>query len=163
FSFARDGALPKSNWVGKVHDRFRTPVNALVMGAFITILFILLVFPSPTHNVHIAFITYPANVNVLLALVSFAVSGIYLSFLLAVIAAIVAHARGWKAEGAFRLGRWTWTVLIIAAAYLGLMFINVVFPSGITSPRELFNYDWITLAVIFVIAVVGAILFFITR
>jgi amino acid transporter len=163
FSFARDGALPKSAWIGKVHDRFRTPVNALVMGALITVVFVLLVFPSPTHNIHISFITYPANVNVLLALVSFAVSGIYLSFLLAVIAAIVAHARGWRAEGAFRLGRWTWAVLTIAVAYLALMLIDVVFPSGITSPRELFNLDWITLAVMFVIAAVGAILFMATR
>src|SRR4051794_28611691 len=116
FSFARDGALPASRWISKVHDRFRTPVNALIMGAFITVLFVLLVFPSPKHNIDIWFITYPANVNALVSLVSFAVSGIYLSFLLAVIAAIVAHARGWVPEGAFRLGRWTWPVLIIAAA-----------------------------------------------
>jgi hypothetical protein len=40
----------------------------------VTILFCLLVFVSPAHNVHIWFITYPANVNALLALVSFAVS-----------------------------------------------------------------------------------------
>jgi amino acid transporter len=133
------------------------------MGAVITVLFALLVFPSPKHNIDILFITYPANVNVLVALVSFAVSGIYLSFLLAVIAAIVAHARGWVAEGAFRLGRWTWPVLIIAVAYLGLMFINVVAPTGLTSPRALFNYDWITLAVMFLITVVGAVIFFIIR
>jgi amino acid transporter len=163
FSFARDGALPGSGWVSRVHDRFKTPVNALLMGAVITILFTLLVFPSPKHNIDIWFITYPANVNALVSLVSFAVSGIYLSFLLAVIASIVAHARGWRAEGAFRLGRWTWPVLIIAAGYLGLMLIDVVAPTGLTSPRALFNYDWITATVIFVIAVVGAVLFLVTR
>ena len=43
------------------------------------------------------------------------------------------------------------------------MFVDVVYPSGITSPRELFNLDWITLSVIFVIAVVGVILFLATR
>jgi hypothetical protein len=37
------------------------------------------------------------------------------------------------------------------------MFINVVYPSGITSPRAYFNIDWITLGVMFVVAVVGAI------
>jgi amino acid transporter len=163
FSFARDGALPASGWISRVHDRFRTPVNALLMGAVITVLFVLLVFPSPTKNIDILFITYPANLNVLVALVSFAVSGIYLSFLLAVIAAIVAHARGWKAEGAFRLGRWTWPVLIIAAGYLGLMLVNVIAPTGLTSGRALFNYDWITATVIFVVAVIGAILFLVTR
>jgi hypothetical protein len=54
-------------------------------------------------------------------------------------------------------------VSIIAAGYLGLMFVNIAFPSGITSPREFFNLDWITLAVIFVIAVVGAVYFVIAR
>jgi len=163
FSFARDGALPASRWVSRVNERFRTPVNALIAGALITVLFVLLVFLSPSHNVHIGFITYPANTNVLVSLVSFGVSGIYLSFLLAVIAAVIAHARGWVAEGAFRLGRWTWPVLVVAAGYLGLMLINIVVPTGLTSPRAVFNLDWITATVIFVIAVVGVILFFVTR
>jgi amino acid transporter len=163
FSYARDGALPASKWVSRVSDRFRTPVNALVAGAVITALFVLLVFPSPSHDIHIWFITYPAEVNGLVALVSFGVSGIYLSFLLTVIAAIVARARGWVPEGSFRLGRWAWPVTIGAVAYLGLMFINVVYPSGVTSPRAYFNIDWITLAVIFVIAAVGALYLFLGR
>jgi amino acid transporter len=163
FGFARDGALPGSSWVSKVHPRFKTPVNALVSGTAITVLFCLLVFISPKHNVHIWFITYPANINALLALVSFAVSGIYLSFLLTVIGSMIARARGWVPEGSFRLGRWGWAVSIVAAGYLGLMFINIAYPSGITSPREFFNLDWITLAVIFVIAVVGAVYFVIAR
>jgi amino acid transporter len=163
FSFARDGALPASRSISKVHDRFRTPVNALISGALITVLFVLLVFLSPSHDVHIWFITYPANTNVLVSLVSFGVSGIYLSFMLAVIAAIIAHARGWVPEGAFRLGRWTWPVLIVAVAYLALMLINIVAPTGLDSPRAIFNLDWITLTVIFVIAVVGAVYFFLAR
>jgi len=84
-------------------------------GAFVTTLFVLLVFASPSKDVHFLFITYPAKVNALVSLVSFGVSGIYLSFLLTVIAAIVARSRGWVAEGRFTLGRWGWPVLIIAA------------------------------------------------
>ncbi|HET6505299.1 MAG TPA: amino acid permease [Baekduia sp.] len=163
FSYARDGALPGSKWLGHVNRRFKTPVNALIGGVFITVLFVLLVFPSPSHDVKIGFITYPANTNALVALVSFGVSGIYLSFLLTVIGSIIAKRRGWIPEGSFTLGRWGWPVRIIAAGYLGLMFINVAFPSGITSPRAYFNLDWITLSVIVVIAVVGAILFLIAR
>jgi amino acid transporter len=163
FSYARDGALPASRWVSTVHPRFKTPVNALVAGTAITILFCLLVFISPAHNVHIWFITYPANTNALVSLVSFAVSGIYLSFLLTVIGSMIARARGWVPEGSFRLGRWGWVVSGIAAAFLGLMFINIAYPSGIASPREFFNLDWITLAVIFVIAVVGAVYFLLAR
>jgi amino acid transporter len=163
FSYARDGALPGSAWISSVNQRFRTPVNALMGGAVITALFVLLVFPSPSKDVHIWFITYPANTNGLVALVSFGVSGIYLSFLLAVIASIVARSRGWIPEGSFTLGRWGWPVSIVAAAYLFLMFVNLAFPSGLDSGRAFFNLDWITLSVMFVIALVGAIYFVIGR
>src|SRR5689334_23321623 len=163
FSFARDGALPGSRWLSRVHPKFRTPVNALITGALVSVLFVLLVYYQPKHNVDLGFITYPANTTALYSLVSFGVSGIYLSFLLAVIAAIVARARGWVPEGAFKLGKWGWTVTIIAAAYLGLMLLNVVLPSGLSSGRALFNLDWITLSVMVVIAVVGALYFVIAR
>jgi amino acid transporter len=163
FSYARDSALPASGWISKVNSRFGTPVNALLAGAVVTVLFVVLVFYNPDHDVSIGFITYPANVNALVALVSFGVSGIYLSFLLTVVAALVARGRGWVPEGSFRLGRWGMTVTIIAAVYLGAMLVNVVYPSGLASPRGYFNLDWITLLVMFVIAVVGAVYFFIAR
>jgi amino acid transporter len=163
FSFGRDGALPGSAWLSKVHSRFRTPVNALIVGSIVSVLFVLLVYYQPSHNVDLGFITYPANTSALLSLISFAVSGIYLSFLLTVIAAIVARARGWVPEGAFTLGKWGWTVTIVAAAYLGLMLLNVVVPSGLSSGRALFNLDWITLLVMVIIAVVGALYFVLAR
>jgi amino acid transporter len=155
FSYARDGALPGSGWISRVNERFKTPVNALLMGAVVTVLFALLVYVNPGSNYHLWFITYPAHVNALVALVSFGVSGIYLSFFLTVIASMIARRKGWIPEGSFRLGRWGWPVSIAAAVYLGAMLLNVVYPSGLASPRGYFNIDWITLAVIAVIAVVG--------
>jgi amino acid transporter len=163
FSYARDEALPASKWISRIHPRFGTPVNALVGGAAVTVLFILLVFVSPATDKHFLFITYPGGVNALLALVSFGVSGIYLSFLMTVIAAFVARSRGWVPEGRFQVGRWGMVVTIIAAVYLGLMLLNIVAPTGLSSPRAVFNIDWITLLVMFVIAVVGAVFFFIAR
>ncbi|NUR07417.1 MAG: amino acid permease [Nocardioidaceae bacterium] len=163
FSYSRDGALPGSGWLSKVNARFRTPTNALLAGAVVTMLFVLLVFYSPAKDVKIGFITYPANINALVALVSFGVSGIYLSFLLTVIGAIVARSRGWIPEGRFQLGRWGWTVTILAAAYLFLMLLNVVAPTGLTSGRGFFNLDWITLLVMVVVAVVGLVLYLIRR
>ena len=163
FSFARDGALPGSGWLARVNPRFRTPTNALLAGAVVTMLFVLLVFYSPSKNVDIGFITYPANINALVSLVSFGVSGIYLSFLLTVIGAIVARARGWVPEGRFRLGRWGWAVCIIAAAYLALMLLNVVVPTGLSSPRAYFNLDWITLVVMVIVALAGVVLFLISK
>ncbi|MGZ4436564.1 MAG: APC family permease [Nocardioidaceae bacterium] len=163
FSYARDGALPGSGWLARVHHRFRTPTNALIGGALVTVVFVLLVFFSPSKDVKIGFITYPANINALVALVSFAVSGIYLSFLLTVIGAMVARARGWIPEGRFRLGRWGWPVCIAGAAYLALMLVDVVAPTGLASPRAYFNLDWITLVVMVLVALVGAVLFLIRR
>jgi amino acid transporter len=163
FSYARDGALPRAKWISTVHPRFKTPVNALLAGAVVTVLFMLLVFPNPQNNIKIGFITYPAHTNVLLALISFGVSGIYLSFLLTVVGAIIARLRGWIPAGKFRLGRWAWPVLIVAGLYLLAMLVNVVAPTGLTSPRGYFNYDWITLVVMVVVAIVGVIVFLSAR
>jgi len=164
FSYARDGAVPGASWIKKVHPRFKTPVNALIAGAVVSLLFVFLVFPSPTKDVHIGFITYPAGINGLYALVSFGVSGIYLSFLLTVIASIVARSRGWIPEGKFRLGKWGWTVCIIAVVYLAVMLVNVVIPTGVApDPRGWFNYGWITFMVMVVIFVIGGIYFLIAR
>lgn len=142
-----------------MHARFRTPVNALLSGAVVTTLFVLLEFVSPAHDVHLGFITYPANTNVLVSLVSFGVSGIYLSFLLTVIGAIVARARGWVPAGRFRLGRWAWPVTVLAGAYLLVMLLNVVLPTGLSSPRAYFNLDWVTLLVMLVVAIAGVCFF----
>jgi amino acid transporter len=163
FSYARDGALPRAAWISRVHARFKTPVNALLSGAVVTALFILLEFASPTHDIKIGFITYPANTNVLVSLISFGVSGIYLSFLLTVVGVIIARVRGWIPAGKFRLGKWAWPVTIVAGVYLLAMLINVVAPTGLSSPRTFFNLDWITLLVVFVVAVVGVIFFLIAR
>jgi amino acid transporter len=164
FSFARDGALPGSRIVSKVSPRFHTPVNALLLGALVPVVFTLMVNLTPDKDVNIGFITYPAKVSALTALVSFGVSGIYLSFLLTVIGAIVARLRGWQAEGPFTLGRWAWPVTLIAAGYLGIMFINVIAPTGLSSPRgALFNLDWVTLSVMFVIAVVGLLAYVVAK
>jgi amino acid transporter len=163
FSYARDGALPASSWLSTVHARFKTPVNALLSGAVVTALFVLLEFASPAHDVKIGFITYPANTNVLVSLVSFGVSGIYLSFLLTVLGVVVARLRGWVPAGRFRLGRWAWPVTIVAGLYLLAMLVNVVAPTGVSSPRAYFNLDWITLLVMFVVFVVGLIFFLAAR
>ena len=163
FSYARDGALPAAKWISSVHPRFKTPVNALLSGAVVTALFVLLEFASPSHNVHILWFTYPANTNVLVSLISFGTSGIYLSFLLTVIGAGIARARGWVPEGKFQLGRWAWPVIIVAGLYLLAMLINMVAPTGLTSPRGYFNLDWITLVVMIIVLIVGAILFLLAR
>lgn len=156
FSYARDGALPAARWIARISPRFKTPINALLGGAVVTVLFALLVYAAPGHDIKVWFVTYPAHTNALVSLVSFGVSGIYVAFLLTVIGAIVARYRGWVPAGPLRLGKWGWPVTIVAVLYLGLMLANVVAPTGLASPRGYFNLDWITLVVIGLIAIVGA-------
>jgi amino acid transporter len=163
FSYARDGALPGAKFISAVHPRFKTPVNALLCGALVTVLFTLLVFASPSKDTHILWFTYPANVNALTSLVSFGTSGIYLSFLLTVIGAAIARWRGWVPEGKFTLGKWAWPVYAIGALYLLVMLINIVVPSGLSSPRAFMNLDWITLVVMIVVLIVGAVLFVLAK
>lgn len=85
-----------------------------------------------------------------------------MSFFLTVVGAGIARARGWVPEGKFQLGKWAWPVTIVGGLYLLLMFVNMVAPTGLASPRGLFNLDWITLLVMVVVLIVGAVVFFLS-
>ena len=63
FSYARDEALPGSSWISRVHPELGTPINALIGGAVVSFLFMLLIFASPAEDKHFLFITYPAWVD----------------------------------------------------------------------------------------------------
>ena len=158
FGLARDGAIPFSKAIKKVHPTHKTPVNAIIVGTIVPFLFLLLVLVNPSHNIHILWFDYPAKVNALYALVSFATSGIYLSFLLTVLGSLMARRRGWVPSGSFTLGKWGYPVTIAGALYLSVMLLNIVWPSSLTSGRAAyFNYGWVTLLVMLVIVVVGAL------
>ena len=62
--------------------------------------------------------------------------------------------------GQFTLGHWAWPVSVAAVVYLGLMLANVVAPTGLSSARAYFNYDWVTLLVMVIVAVLGVVVFF---
>jgi amino acid transporter len=157
FALARDGGLPCSSWIKRISPRHRTPANAILIGTVVPFLFLLLVLINPSKPVHVLWFDYPANVNALYALVSFATSGIYLAFFLTVAGALIARMRGWKPSGPFRLGRWGMPVTIAGALYLLLMLLNIVWPSSLRSGRAIFNYGWVTLLVMAVILALGAV------
>lgn len=163
FSYARDEQLPFSPALREISRRFKTPVLALLVLTVLPALFALLARATPSKPVHFLFLTYPAKVNALFILVSFATSGIYLSFQMVVLAALIARIRGWRPRG-FDLGRWAYPVYIVAMLYGVGMLVNIVYPSALTSPRgALFNYGWMTLAVMFVIGVIGAVVYLIRQ
>src|SRR6202011_4117412 len=157
FALARDGALPLSRKIKQISERYHTPGNAILVGTIIPFLFLLLVLVNPSKPVHILWFDYPANVNALYALVSFATSGIYLAFFLTVFGAFLARRRGWKPSGTFTLGKWGMPVTIGGGLYLLLMLLNIVWPSSLASGRAIFNYGWVTLLVMAIIAGIGAL------
>jgi hypothetical protein len=79
----------------------------------------------------------------------------------------VGPAYGWWVGwiyGTFRLTRWAWPVSSVAAGYLALMMVNVLAPTGLSSPRgALFNLDWITLVVMLAIVIVRGVYFLLAR
>ena len=157
FALARDGALPFSDKIKQISARFHTPVNAILIGTIIPFFFLLLVLVNPSKPVHILWFDYPANVNALYALVSFATSGIYLAFFLTLFGAFIARRRGWEPKGTFTLGKWGMPVTVGGALYLLLMLLNIVWPSSLASGRALFNYGWVTLLVMVIIVAIGAV------
>ena len=157
FALARDGALPFSSKIRAISPRHRTPANAILAGTIVPFLFLLLALVNPSKPVHLFWFDYPAHVNALYALVSFATSGIYLAFFLTVFGALLARIRGWKPSGSFALGRWGIPVTVGGALYLLLMLINIIWPSALSSGRAVFNYGWVTLLVMALIVGAGAI------
>jgi amino acid transporter len=157
FALARDGALPFSERLAAISRRHRTPANAILVGTIVPFLFLLLVLVNPSAPVRVLWFEYPAHVNALYALVSFATSGIYLAFLLTVAGALFARLRGWKPAGVFTLGKWGVPVTAGGAFYLLLMLLDIVWPGSLSSGRAIFNYGWVTLLVMAVIVGAGAI------
>ena len=157
FALARDGAIPMSGALRRISPRHGTPVNAILAGAVVPFLFLLLVLINPSKVVHVLWFDYPANVTALYALVSFATSGIYLAFLLTVLGALIARLRGWVPSGVYTLGRWGLPITIGGAAYLLLMLLNIVWPGPLSGGRAVFNYGWITLLVMLIIVAAGAL------
>lgn len=157
YALARDGGLPFGDRIKRISETHHTPVNAILVGTVIPFLFLLLVLVNPSKPVHILWFDYPANVNALYALVSFATSGIYLAFFLTVLGAFVARCRGWKPSGLCKLGVWGIPVTVGGGLYLLLMLLNIVWPSSLTSGRAVFNYGWVTLLVMAAIVGIGVL------
>jgi len=62
------------------------------------------------------------------------------------------------------MGRWGYAVIILGLVYGIAMLVNIVIPTGVSSPRgALFNYGWLTLLIMALIVVIGAVYFAIAR
>ncbi len=121
FAFSRDGAIPGSKWLAHVNPRTRVPANAVIFVAVIG-----------------AIITLPALKSVggtpvaFFAVVSVAVIGLYLAFLIPIFLR-------WRLGDAFEPGSWTngpkykWMNLVAAIeiVVISIYFILPFTPAGV--------------------------------
>jgi amino acid transporter len=115
YAYSHDDMFIGSTWFRRVSEKHRVPSNAILLVAILTISFCIAGYWME---------------DAIATIISFAAVGIYLSFQMVVIAALIARARGWQPSGAFRLGKWAWPVNIAALVYGVLAIINMMWPRG---------------------------------
>jgi amino acid transporter len=72
--------------------------------------------------------------NAVNTIVSFAAAGIYISFQMLVLGALIARFRGWKPAGPFTLGRWGFAINVVALLYGVSAIVNMVWPRSPNDP-----------------------------
>ena len=128
YAFARDGGLPASNALKRVHPGFRTPVAAIWTAAVISILFTLY---TPAYT----------------TIVSVTVIFIFISYGLPVIAGLFAYGKSWTKMGPWDMGPAYRIVGVLAIAAIALIFYL-----GVQPPND--AALWITGVFLLITAVV---------
>jgi amino acid transporter len=119
FAYARDQMIVGSQRLSRLSPRTHVPVGALLVAG-----------------------TIPAGialcglwlVNAVSTIVSFAAAGIYIAFQMVVLAALMARFKGWKPAGPFTLGRWGWSINIVALLYGVSAIIDMMWPRSPGDP-----------------------------
>jgi amino acid transporter len=136
FAYARDDMVAGSSWLKRLSPHTHVPVGSLVLAG---------VIPA---SIAVSGLWLP---NAVATIINFAAIGIYVAFMMIVLAALVARMRGWTPTGPFTLGRLGWPVNIAALIYQVLAIINMAWPR---SPQDPW---WSNYSVLFTTAVVLAL------
>ncbi|GAB3790424.1 hypothetical protein [Nocardioides ungokensis] len=94
------------------------------------------------------------SADALTKIVSFAALGIYLGFMMVVLAALRARLRGWRPSGRFTLGRWGLAVNVAALVYQVGAATNMAWPR---TPDAAWYDNWIVLLSAGLVVGVGAL------
>mgnify|MGYP001577693928 CR=1 FL=1 len=113
FAFARDGMIFGSDTFKRLSPRTHVPVAALLATGIIPAL--------------IAGLGYWLQ-DAINTIISSAAIGIYVSFQMVVLGALMARVKGWTPKGSFTLGRWGWMINVAALAYGTGAVINMLWP-----------------------------------
>ncbi|MHA3684756.1 APC family permease [Leucobacter sp. HY1910] len=144
YSFARDGMLPGHTWLSKVSETTKVPTNALIVACTVPALICVLIY---------------VNDGILVAVTSFAILGIYLSFQMVVFASLKQRFQGWRPAGPFNLRGMGFVVNVVALAY-GIFAMVLLATPGESGD---FFADHVVLIGLVVVLVLGFIYLFVAR
>ncbi|HEX4151578.1 MAG TPA: amino acid permease [Steroidobacteraceae bacterium] len=119
FAYARDEMIFGSKYLARMSPGKHVPATALiVMGAIPALIALSALWLS----------------NAIATIISFAAVGIYISFQMIVLAALIARARGWRPSGPFTLEAWAWPVNLLALGYGLGAIVNILWPRSPADP-----------------------------
>jgi amino acid transporter len=113
FAYGRDGMVAGSRYLAALSPRTHIPSFSIVLSGVISSI--------------IAALGYFAQ-DALTTIISFAVIGIYITFQMIVLGALIARMRGWKPSGHFRLGQWATPINVGALIYGVTAIVNMMWP-----------------------------------
>jgi amino acid transporter len=139
FAYARDQMIFGSKYLSRMSPGHHVPATALiVMGAIPAVIALSALWLQDAITI----------------IISFAAIGIYISFQMIVLAALIARYKGWRPAGPFTLGAWGWCVNLIALAYGVSAIINILWPR---SPNDPWYSNYSMLVTTVGVVVLGAI------
>jgi amino acid transporter len=119
FAYARDQMIFASRFLSRMSPGRHVPANALIMMGAIPALIALSALWLQ---------------DAIATIISFAAIGIYISFQMIVLGALIARAKGWRPAGPFTLGTRGWLVNGLALAYGVSAIINILWPRSPNDP-----------------------------
>ncbi len=137
FSYGRDRMIFGSEHLSALSPRTRVPVNALLFAGIVPGL------------IAVAGLFLEKMVQTIVVSAS---GGIYVSFQMIVLAALIARAKGWKPGGAFHLGKWGWPINLAALTYGVLAITNMMWPR---SPEDPWYRNYGMIVVWLVVVAIG--------
>jgi amino acid transporter len=132
YAFARDGGLPFSHYLRRIHPRYRTPVHAIWAGGILATLATLY---SPAFN----------------ALATGAAMFLYVAYAMPTFAGLLAEGKHWSEFGPFRLGMLSKPFAIITSVgavviiYIGIQPPNNILISYVVALVILLALGWFLL------------------
>ncbi|OAA75878.1 amino acid/polyamine transporter I [Akanthomyces lecanii RCEF 1005] len=138
FAFARDGGLPASKFLARVHPRLGLPLNALILTSVVVVIFGVI-------NI--------ASTNAFSAIISAAVVTLDLSYAMP-IAVNCLQGRRALPDRDWKLPTWLgWTCDIIALSYIAITTVLFVFPPERHVTGSNMNYCIVAFAIILAISI----------